>query len=235
MRGEAMLAFVPLHQTVAERSKGMIQWLQEHCDVEGHSPFHLLALEEWYVLGHDIVGGTCNSDGVWVPTYRAGNFIWAPPPCVAQQCLEELRKARHKRQVSAHVFVCPRIMNSVWQKHLYKSADLVITISPGHPQWGEDQHEPLLVGFYFPYLQHEPWQLKGSAKILGVARHMQRVCKANPISTGHILRQLWSFARELPSMSEHMVLQLLQGVGPLTIPQTASRKRRRASMEEDKG
>jgi hypothetical protein len=233
MRGERMLAFVPLHKTAPERSDGIIPWLQGHCDVKGHSPFRLLRTEEWYVLGQDIVGGTLNSDGVWLPSYGVGNYVWAPPPCVALQCLEELRKARHKRQVSSHVFVCPRIMNSVWQRHLYKSADIVFLIPPGHTGWPIDQHEPLVVGLYFPYLQHEPWQLKGSSKILGMAGCLQRVCKTDPVATGRVLRQLWGLARELPKMPQHMVLQVLQGSKAAKLSLPASRKRRRSSVEED--
>lgn len=162
-----------------------------------------------------------------------GNYIWAPPPCVALQCLEELRKARHKRQVSAHVFICPRIMNTAWQRHLYKSADLVFSIPPGHSFWSKEQHEPLIVGLYFPFLQFKPWQLKGTPKILGMARHLQRVCKTNPVATGCVLRQLWEFMRQLPSLPKLVVLQLLQGTALGKVPSSTSQKRRRTSLEED--
>jgi hypothetical protein len=233
MRGEKMEAFVPLHKTAVERSEGLIAWLQSHCDVKGHSSFRLLKTEDWYVLGHDLVGSARNGDGMWLPCYGVGNYIWAPPPCVALQCLEELRKARHKRQVSAHVFICPRIMNAAWQRHLYKSADLVFSIPPGHTFWSKEQHEPLIVGLYFPFLQSEPWQLKGTPKILGMARHLQRVCKTNPVATGRVLRQLWEFTRQLPSLPKLVVLQLLQGTALSKVPSPTSRKRRRTSLEED--
>lgn len=235
MQGEKMTAFVPLHKTAIDRSAGLCKWLGDCCDVKGSSPFRLLDVSDWYGLGHDIAGGGHNTDGIWLPEYTTGNYIWAPAPCVALQCLEELRKARHKRQVSAHIFICPRIMTSVWQRHLFKSADLVFHLPPGHIHWSIDQHEPLIIGFYFPYLKDEPWQLKGTPKILGMARHLQRVCKADSITTRRVLRQLWEFTRKLPEMPKHMVFQMLQGTGDDTLPKTASRKRRRTSVEEEKG
>jgi hypothetical protein len=235
MQGDRMTAFVPLHKTAVDRSLGLAKWISDCCDVKGHSPFRLLGVKDWYELGHDIIGGSHNADGIWLPDYAPGNFIWAPAPCVAVQCLEELRKARHKRQVSAHVFICPRIMTALWQRQLFKSADLVVRITPGHPHWTTEQHEPLIVGFYFPYLKDEPWQLKGTPKILGMARRLQRVCKTNPISTGRVLRQLWEFARKLPEMPKHVVFQMLQGTGDDSIPQATSRKRRRSSLEEEEG
>jgi hypothetical protein len=235
MRGERMEAFIPLHQSAADRSPEIISWLQDCCDVSGGTPFKLLNPEDWYVLGQDIVGGTRNCDGTWIPTYGRGNYVWAPPPCVALQCLEELRRARHKRQVSSHIFVCPRIMSGTWQRHLYKSADIVFFIPPGHKHWDSNQYEPLMVGLYFPYLAYEPWHLKGSKKILGMGGHLQRMFKTDSKSAGCLLRQLWKLARQLPFMSQQLVLRMLQGPEVVEVSKTTARKRRRPSMEKDQG
>jgi hypothetical protein len=224
MRGEEMTVFVPLHKTAVERSEGLLLWLQDCFDHTKSQVLKLLTPEEWFDVGHDITGGTRNCDGVWVPTYGTGNFVWAPPPCVASQCLEELRKARHKRQASTHVFLCPRIMNHYWQRHLYRSADMVVQIFPGHSCWNKDQHEPLLVGFYFPYLRSEPWQLKDSPKILGMAGRLQQMFKTDPSSTGPLLRQLWAFTRKLSRMPEQLVLRVLRGFESTGLPETAPGK-----------
>jgi hypothetical protein len=95
MRGEKMEVFIPLHLSAADRAPRIIAWLQEWCHDPKGTAFKLLKPNEWYVRGQDITGGTRNCDGLWTPTYSAGNYVWAPPPCVAYQCLEELRKARH--------------------------------------------------------------------------------------------------------------------------------------------
>jgi hypothetical protein len=43
-----------------------------------------------------------------------GTFVWAPPPAAAAVALEELRKARIKRQDSMHILVVPRLLMPEW-------------------------------------------------------------------------------------------------------------------------
>ncbi len=66
--------------------------------------------------GHDLVaGGAKNTEGHWILAYKPGKFVWAPPPpAAAGVAVEELRKARHKRQDSTHIFYTPRLMNPLW-------------------------------------------------------------------------------------------------------------------------
>jgi hypothetical protein len=235
MIGEAMTSFVPLHRHAVERSDKLVSWLQECSGDDVNSKLELLTPEGWFERGHDIVGGKPNCDGIWAPVYRHGIYVWSPPPCVANQCLEELRKARHKRQRSTHVFVCPRIMTFAWQRHLFRSADIVIQIPPGHPAWDESQHESLIIGFYFPFLLYEPWQLKNTNTILGMARHLQQVCKTNPSASGPVLRELWDFTRKLSSLPELVVWRMLRGSRHPKFSSTASGKRRRICLEEEEG
>jgi hypothetical protein len=222
MIGKEMTSFVPLHLSATDRSDSLLPWLQYGSGSESNQILELLSPEEWYEKGHDIAGGIPNSDGVWTPTYRYGSFVWSPPPCVACQCLEELRRARHKRQRSTHVFVCPKIMTYAWQRQLYRSADVVIQLPAGHPAWPETQYESLIIGFYFPFLPNEPWQLKGSNTILAVARRLQRVCKADPSASGLVLRELWEFTRKLSCLPERVVRRMLQGAEHNKISKTVA-------------
>jgi hypothetical protein len=224
MEGKEMTSFVPLHLSAVERSDSLLAWLQFGSGSSRDQRLEVLTPEEWYEKGHDIAGGTPNCDGVWTPTYRYGNFVWSPPPCVAEQCLEELRRARHKRQRSSHVFVCPKIMAYAWQRQLFRSADVVIQIPAGHPAWGTEQYESLLIGFYFPFLTHEPWQLKNTNTILGMARRLQRLCKTDPSSSGVVLRELWEFTRKLSSLPQRVVQRMLQGTRCNKVPPTAAGK-----------
>lgn len=80
-----MLPFVPLHQSALERSPGLLDWVRDHMDTKEERV--VLSPEGWYKWGQDIVGGKENLDGVWTPTYKAGTLVWAPAPCVADQCL----------------------------------------------------------------------------------------------------------------------------------------------------
>lgn len=235
MGGDEMNSFIPLHKTALERSEALLGWIKECCDLPGKEEFVSLSVDEWFEKGHDVIGGDSNVDGMWIPRTATGCYVWAPPPCVALQCLEELRKARHKRQDSSHVFVCPRIMTTEWQKQLLRSADVVIYIAPGHPVWSVSQYEPLLLGIYFPFLKHDPWQLKHSPRILEMGRRLQQVCKVDPKSSGRLLRQLWQFLRELRDMSEHVVFRVLHGTGDAEVSMSVTRKRRRTSVEKKKG
>eukprot|EP00957_Ditylum_brightwellii_P097695 7440782-Ditylum_brightwellii.AAC.1 len=59
-------------------------------------------------------------------------FLCGPHPTpVAQAAVEELRQARHKRQLSMHVFVVPKLIAPYWQQPLYKVADIVLHIPAG--------------------------------------------------------------------------------------------------------
>lgn len=233
MRDGDMLAFVPLREAAFERSGTLVAWLQEISRCEGLADFELLRPEDWFVRGHDIVGGTYNCDGVWTPVYKQGRYIWAPPPCVAAQCLEELRKARHKRQSSSHIFVCPRVMATTWLRQLYRSADLVIRLPAGHTVWPLAQHEPLFLGIYFPFLPCSPWQLRGTEKLLEMGGRLQRMCKTDVSAAGPLLQQLWAFSRKLCHLPEFVVQWLLQGTRSSKVPEATTGKRRRDGVEEE--
>lgn len=69
----------------------------------------------------------------------------------AVAAVEELRKAKHRRQDSHHVFIVPRLMQPEWRKQLYKATNLIVSVPPGLPAWLEDMYQPLTVAFVFPF------------------------------------------------------------------------------------
>jgi len=164
MQGKDMLSFIPINLSAKERSPTLKDWIWKffyNGSENTGETLSFLNYDDWYERGHDILGGEKNADGIWIPNLVSGNFVWTPPPALALPCLEELRKARHKRQTSTHIFVCPRLMTPTWRRQLHRSADVIFEIPAGSiPSWNSDQHEPLLIGIFFPYLDHRPWQLK---------------------------------------------------------------------------
>ena len=103
MRGESMLSHVPLHQNAADRSPALLNWIVSWASKFGNEVENL-SPTGWFERSHDIDGSGSNSDGIWLPRYRSGTMVWAPPPGVArQEVIEELRQARHKRRKSFHV------------------------------------------------------------------------------------------------------------------------------------
>ena len=111
----------------------MESWLRSWLPTQNDVSF--LTPEDWFEKGHDIQGYCCNVDGVEVPVIKAGTYIWAPPPAAADVAVQELRRARHKQHESLHVFVCPRLMKPRWFRQLYKAADMIFDLYPGHPFW----------------------------------------------------------------------------------------------------
>ena len=110
MAGESTSAFVPIHLGANERSeaKNLVPWIQSWAGANA------ILLDEmgWFQQGHDIEGWGMRDDGFKEPVLSRGQrtYIWAPaPPLAAEVALAEMRKARIKRQESAHVFVCPRL------------------------------------------------------------------------------------------------------------------------------
>ena len=208
MGGWQMGDFVPLHQGALERNQDLEGWIRSWCD-SSKQKAEVLEPEGWFEKGHDLVGGTTNSDGMWVPEYRNGVYIWAPPPAAAEAALEQLRKARQKRQGSCHVFICPRLMTPYWAKHLNRSADLITIVPPGQSFWPDEMYEPLIIGIYFPFLKNRPWQLKGQPALLGLDKLLRMLWKTDPGAAGPLLRKLWSNTRKMASMPKELVCQVL--------------------------
>ena len=234
MGGWKMGDFVPLHQGALERSSKLEGWIRSWCDNSKHRA-EVLEPEGWFDRGHDLSGGELNVDGMWMPVYKKGVFIWAPPPAAAEAALEQLRKARHKRQESAHIFVCPRLMTPYWAKHLNRSADFISVIPPGQDFWTTEMHEPLILGLYLPFLKYRPWQLKGQPALLGLDKQMRSMWKENPSAAGSVLRKLWSRAREMASMPPKLVRKVLSRRQGSFFPNRQTRKRRRSEMGENSG
>ena len=127
LNGQRMLSFIPLHLSALDRALSLKNWISSWVGTGRQESIEFLSHKGWFERGHDINGYRVNCDGRKLPTYLKGIFIWTPPPAAARQALEELRQARHKRQVSTHVFIVPHLMAPEWKTQLYKTADLIFT------------------------------------------------------------------------------------------------------------
>jgi hypothetical protein len=230
MAGKKMLDFVPIHLTALERCSSLKPWLETFVGKDAE----FLEPEDWFTRGHNLDESKWeyNSDGLKLPTFKKGTFIWCPQPCAAEAAVEELRRARHKRQDSRHLFIVPRLMTPTWRKHLHKAADLILTLKPGHHAWSTDMLEPLTLAFVFPFISHKPWQLRGSYQLLALGRALSEVWAGNNGREGPLLRQLWSYQERLKNMPSKLASKLLQSQSVDGIPHCNSRKRRRGKVEE---
>ena len=233
MAGKRMLDFVPIHISPLQRSPTLKPWLMSFLGSEAE----FLDATGWFTRGHDLDESEWeyNIDGMKLPCVKTGTFVWTPPPCAALSAVEELRKARHKRQRSHHLFVVPRLMEPMWRKQLYKAADLVVSLKPGHDAWPRNMHEPLTIAFLFPFISQKPWQLRGSIQLLALGRSLCRVWAGDEGNEGLILRQLWSYQRRLENMPAKLASKMLQREQIDGVLDCLPRKRRRREMEKEEG
>jgi hypothetical protein len=224
MKGNDFLGYIPIHRSACTRSPSVAAWLEEMFG--GGEPLEFLSPSDWFERGHDIAGWeresppgwSSLSPGFWYPTLKSGCYVWEPPPAAAQFAVEELRKARLKRQSSTHIFVCPRLMAPLWRRQLSKVADVVFEVPAGMlSAWDAASHEPLVVGIVFPLLPFRPWQLRGTPKFLAMGRKLCKVWKESETDGRDLLRKLWFFSRSLPALQEGVVRKMLypEDVGAL--------------------
>ena len=210
MAGKQMIEFVPLNLTALERSPMLIEWISSWT-LEFRLSF--LNTEDWFWKGQGLSDTFyVNCDGMKFPQKSDYNaYVWCPPPCIADVCLEELRKSKHKRPDLTHIFVCPKLMTPRWRKHLLKSCTFSFYLDPGTAkEWSEDMFESLLVAIFLPSLHCFPWTLKSSNSVLEVERQLRKMQPSTTRSKAIILRQFLSFQRNLSTLSESMVRNMLQ-------------------------
>jgi hypothetical protein len=203
--GADMLSFIPFQLSAIQRSPAVEDWI---CSWLGEEA-ELLKPEGWFERGHGLLGGKTDSKGFWRHEFKPGRFIWAPPPAAADVAIEELRKARIKRQDSLHVFVVPRLLKPEWFRHLYKAADLVFDVPPGASCWPKRMYEPLIIGVVFPYLRSPPWQLRLTPKMLSLERRMRQMWAEPGMDPGDLLCQFLLVYERLRSMPADVVRRLL--------------------------
>ncbi|KAL7577052.1 hypothetical protein ACA910_006793 [Epithemia clementina (nom. ined.)] len=134
MSGTDMMSFIPLHLLAMERSRNLWDWV---CSWLGADSEYFLP-EDWFQKRHDISGWRPPeiSELFEAPKLESGKFVWALPPGAANVALEELRKARIKRQSSTLVFIVQRLFTMRWFKQLHKAADLGYRSSSVYPFLG---------------------------------------------------------------------------------------------------
>jgi hypothetical protein len=220
--GMDMLSFIPFHLSAIERSPAVEPWIRSWLGQEAE----LLSPEGWFERGHDILGGSMDAKRFWRHGIKPGTFIWSPPPAAASVAIEELRKARIKRQHSFHVFVVPRLLKPEWFRQLYKAADLVFDVPPGASCWPKAMYEPLIIGIVFPFLSRPPWQLRLTPKMLSVERKLRQVWKEPEMAAGDILRQLLLEYEKLRTLPADVVRRVLFFESRSALPRKATGSRR---------
>ena len=126
-----------------------------------------------------------NVDGVCIPRFKDGTFVWVPAPAVARIVIEHLRQAIQKRTQLAHVWIVPILLWREWRRHIYKSVGLIIEIPAGcGDKCPREMHKKLIIVIYFHYLNRCPWDL-----LVGMGRYLWSVFGADYLLGGCVLSQ----------------------------------------------
>ena len=236
MKGDQLSSFIPLHLSALARQPDLRAWILSFVIPSNpREEIIFLDYEGWFERAHDIVGGEKNGDGVWMPRYTTSTYVWTPPPAATQIAVEQLRRARLKREASTHVVVVPRLMSPEWRKQLFKVADLCIEL-PFDKIWTKaEQHEPLTLAVVFPFLSHSPWQLKRTPAFLALGNVLRSLWKEGTISSGTLLHKLFCIQRGLSDLSPRLVRRMLQGPGQFGFLRTPGTERGESCVEEKGG
>jgi hypothetical protein len=234
--GCSMLSFIPLHLNAIERSPAVEPWLKSWLGKDAE----VLSPEDWFERGHDLLGGKYDAKGFWRHATKKGTFIWNPPPAAASVAIEELRKARIKRQDSMHVFVCPRLMKPEWFRQLYKAADIVFDVPVGAAFWPAPMFEPLIIGIAFPFISAPPWQLRSTPKMFKLGWQLRRVWAGEEMDSRDLLYEFLLEYQRLRTMPPDVVRRVLFFESKCPVPRqgpggrrTRKRKRSPASTEDE--
>jgi hypothetical protein len=204
--GEDILSFLPFqHRSALEREPHLEVWLKFWLGADAE----FLSPEDWFTRGHGIDGGEIGPDKHWRPNVRPGVFVWSPPPAACDVALEELRKARLKRQDSTHIFLVPKLMTPRWMKQFFKTMDLKLIVPTGVSYWPANMFEDCYLGVCFPFVRCDPWAIRATPKVQWARRTVQEMWKEGKMDPGDLLRKLLLECRRLPKLRRDVVRRLL--------------------------
>ena len=109
MKGKTMISFIPLEKLPLARSPSLNKWIKGW-DSTLWMKLEVLETAGWFEHVHNHDGIDMNMDVVWIPSFKAGTFVWSPAPVVSRIVIEELSQARQKRTQSVHVLGVPRLL-----------------------------------------------------------------------------------------------------------------------------
>ena len=194
MKGQPMLAHVPLHQSAFEVQPGLRQWVESWwpADVAGKLWFHDDPAD-WFDLAH-----------------QPGRHVWAPPPGAGDVVAEQLGRAIHKRPTEWHLILIPRLFVSRWGRVLGRESVFRLDIPAGTDGiWDAARFEPLLLYFVFPLIPVAPWCLRRTNYVETYRSLMREMWQGPEWRTRALLRQLIVRTWSLATLPEGVVREVL--------------------------
>jgi hypothetical protein len=184
MAGQDTLYYVPIGRSAIERFPG----------AETIIPQIALSDEVWVRL----------SPAQWYsdPFVGDGNYLWVPPPCLADVALEQMAEAHQIRPWNTHAFLVPNLMTHRWRKSLTKACDLLVTLPFDDDIWPKKtQYESLTLAVAFPLLRRAPWRAKRSNFFVQQRTVLRGLSRGDFPRARDCLRELWLYARTMDPLS----------------------------------
>ena len=234
LTGKSMLGYIDLAKGAIDRHPPLLNFVRSWSECPN---LEVLTAEQWFVEGHGIVGGKRDHHGVWIPEHASNGqfYLWAPPPVVADVCLEECLKAVHKRRDAFHIFLLPRLFTPAWTRLFHKLCDFVAVIPVGSTHWPTDMHEPLWIGFSLPFIRHHPWALRGTPLLVELGGRLREVLSSGEKDGGDILRKLLRTSRRITGLSKRVARGVLRMPGEGTVSNEGTRGLSRQPMVQTGG
>ena len=166
MNGQNPLNFIPLNESVDERSGGRVVswinswWKDTTWAAWGGRALKRLSPDDWFDM-HT----------------QDRPRLWTPPSSDMETVVEIFNEYRLAHSHIPHVFAIPRLMNHLQRRQLSKDADVLFTVNVVPYFWPCSMNEPLIMLIVLP-LNHVsncrgPWVLRGSYPSLEVQDHME--------------------------------------------------------------
>jgi hypothetical protein len=179
MSGDPMTQHIPLDETAFQRSPPLLKRFKAHFL---NLNLRMLEPRDWFDEHH-----------------RFGKFVWTPPPAAADDVVDLLNKARHKRPESMHIILIPRLMTGRWRRIMTRTADFYFKIDWDEVWNLKVHHEPLLCFVCLPFCMSHP--RLGDRKLL--------LDEVDGVLLQSTLRQKgdgekWKFLRKLFSRSRNL-------------------------------
>jgi hypothetical protein len=209
MAGRDMLDYVDIASSSMSRHPAIADFIRAVTGIDSLAP---LSVDDWFVGGHGIVGGTRDKHRVWLPSHAPNGQVywWDPPPVIADIALEEAMTSRHKRSDATHIFTLPRLFSPAWSRMFHKFADFIVKLPAGSTHWPEGLHEPLYIGIALPYIRYYPWSLRGTPLLVDMDRELREVLGSGEGDGRNILRQLLRLPGRLSSVSESVARGMIR-------------------------
>lgn len=184
----AIPIIMPLHLLPIQRSPSLNNWLSTWLD----STYRIAQPADWFHGAQHCMEFTSPP--------QSSTWVWDLPPAAAIHALEELGFGRLKRHNHMRgVVLIPQLLSHEWFCRFTLIVDFYFRIPPGSiPEWPENMHEPLTVGFYLPLFRHEPWDWKQVPFVASFRSAMSSMHKA------------WRNSLRVTSMPKGVVRNLLQ-------------------------